>query len=205
MIHYLIGSRNPASHYFDVTIEIETPNPQGQQIRLPNWIPGSYMIRDFCRNVLNLKATCLGQPVELTQIDKSSWQLAACDSAVSIEYQVYANDLSVRGAHLDHLHGYFNGTSVFFEVLGQSEDECRVTIDKPAMDYCERWQLATAMSRTSGYRHQFGCFTARNYDELIDHPVEMGSFRVIEFEACGIPHEMILTGRFDCDEARLAR
>ena len=56
MIRYQITSRNPGSHYFDVSIHIDNPDPDGQQLRLPNWIPGSYMIRDFARNLLDLRA-----------------------------------------------------------------------------------------------------------------------------------------------------
>ena len=56
MIRYQIGSQLPASHYFDVSLRIDAPDPQGQALRLPNWIPGSYMIRDFSRNLLDLKA-----------------------------------------------------------------------------------------------------------------------------------------------------
>ena len=56
MIRYQITSRNPSSHYFDVSISIDKPDPAGQQLRLPNWIPGSYMIRDFARNLLDLRA-----------------------------------------------------------------------------------------------------------------------------------------------------
>ena len=56
MIQYQITSHNPASHYFDVAIRIEKPDASGQALRLPNWIPGSYMIRDFARNLLDLRA-----------------------------------------------------------------------------------------------------------------------------------------------------
>ncbi|MFT5504740.1 MAG: putative metalloprotease with PDZ domain [Gammaproteobacteria bacterium] len=204
MNHYQISSRDPASHYFNVSLTIPKPDSSGQRIRLPNWIPGSYMIRDFSRHIVSLDANAGGKTITITQLDKSNWQIEATDQAITVEYLVYANDLSVRGAHLDNLHGYFNGCSVFLEVVDQAESSCMVQIDQPSANYCKEWKLATAMTRRSGVEFGFGQFEAENYDELIDHPVEMGRFKQIRFEACGVPHDMILTGRFELDEERLA-
>ncbi len=204
MIRYQITSLDPASHYFDVSIRVDDPDPAGQALRLPNWIPGSYMIRDFARNLLDLGASCADQPLAIDQTDKSNWRVAACSGALTIAYKVYAKDLSVRAAHLDHTHGYYNGSSVFLEVLGQSEQACEVLIEKPPAEYCGSWQLATSLGRKQAGPCDFGLYQALDYDDLIDHPVEMGDFTRIPFEACGVPHEIILSGRFECDQQRLA-
>ncbi len=204
MIRYQVGSRNPASHYFDVRVEIDQPDPAGQALRLPNWIPGSYMIRDFARNLLDLRARGEGGELVIEQIDKSNWRVGACAGRVVVEYSVYAKDLSVRAAHLDHTHGYYNGTSVFLEVVGQGDGPCEVVIERPAPDYCAEWKVATSLPRNGAEPYAFGQYAAADYDELIDHPVEMGNFTRVAFEACGVPHDIILTGRFSCDEARLA-
>ena len=205
MIHYHIGSRNPAAHYFDVTLEVARPDPQGQVLRLPAWIPGSYMIRDFARNIVEIDASCGQQPVLLTQLDKSTWQAEACSGELRIRYRVYAWDLSVRGAHLDTTHGFFNGTSVFLEVVGQSEHACEVTIERPEGKAFAGWRLATTLPRDDGRidDFDFGRFHTENYLVLIDHPVEMGEFTRFDFAAGGIHHDVILTGRFDCDAERL--
>lgn len=203
MIRYQIGSENPAGHYFDVTLSIQQPEPCGQIIRLPAWIPGSYMIRDFSKNMLDLKAADAQGNVELLQLDKSSWQLPAIKGAVTISYKVYAWDLSVRGAHLDNTHGFFNGSSVFVEVVGQSENPCQLEIIAPQHSDCKGWKLATTLPRISGEDFAFGLFEAENYQELIDHPVEMGLFEQFHFESCAVRHDVILTGRFKCDYERL--
>ena len=205
MIHYTIGSRNPAGHYFDVTLNIAEPDPAGQIVRLPAWIPGSYMIRDFARNIVEIEAMRAGEPVELIQLDKSSWRIADGVGAVDIRYRVYAWDLSVRSAHLDTTHGFFNGTSVFLEVMGQSEQPCTVEIVRPQIEQADTWKVATTLTRTLGDDFGFGEFSAQNYDELIDHPVEMGDFVVFDFDACGVRHDVVLSGRFDCDCERLAK
>ena len=208
MISYRIGSKNPAGHYFDITLEIPQPASDGQILRLPAWIPGSYMIRDFAKNIVSLEAHQQDRPLTLTQLDKSSWQLPPVEGPVSVCYRVYAWDLSVRSAHLDTTHGFFNGTSVFLEVVGQADAPCEVEICAPDHENCVDWRIATTLPRKENedpatVSFEFGYFRASNYDELIDHPVEMGRFTQFEFNAGGIRHDMVLSGRFDCDLARL--
>jgi predicted metalloprotease with PDZ domain len=204
MIRYQITSRNPGSHYFDVSIRIDNPDPAGQQLRLPNWIPGSYMIRDFARNLLDLRACDQAGELAIEQIDKSNWRVAACSGELTLSYKVYAKDLSVRAAHLDHSHGYYNGSSVFVEILGQGDQPCEVLIEKPEAAFCADWKLATSLRRKQAEAYEFGLYEALDYDDLIDHPVEMSAFTRIPFDACGVPHDIILTGRFECDQTRLA-
>ena len=204
MIHYKIGSTNPAGHYFDITLTIQNQDPDGQVLRLPAWIPGSYMIRDFARNIVEIEASCNNTRVLLTQLDKSSWLLDNCEGPVSIIYRVYAWDLSVRTAHLDTTHGFFNGSSVFLEVVGQGDKPCSIEIIRPDIAPDEQWKLATTLTRSSGDEFGFGSFQAENYQELIDHPVEMGDFTQFDFIACGVRHDVILTGQFNCDQERLS-
>ncbi|MDH5354433.1 MAG: PDZ domain-containing protein [Gammaproteobacteria bacterium] len=205
MIQYQITSKNPVTHYFDVRILIDNPDPGGQCLRLPNWIPGSYMIRDFSRHLVSMTASVDGELLRIHQQDKSNWCVEPCTGTLCIEYLVYARDLSVRGAHLDHTHGYYNGTSVFLEVVGRADESYQVLIGKPETDYSQNWRLATTLARQQAGEFGFGLYQAKDYDDLIDHPVEMGDFRQIRFQACGVPHDIILTGRFDCDEDRLVR
>ncbi len=204
MIRYQIGSRLPASHYFDVSIRIESPDPAGQALRLPNWIPGSYMIRDFARNLLDLRVEGPSGELAIDQVDKSNWRIEPAAGEVTVSYRVYARDLSVRTAHLDHTHGYYNGSSVFMEVIGQADQPCEVLIDRPQAQYCADWRVATSLQREQAETFGFGLYRALDYDDLIDHPVEMGTFSCVSFEACAVPHDIILSGRFDCDEERLA-
>jgi len=161
------------------------------------------MIRDFAKNIVTLEAHANNELVAFQKTDKQSWQFASCSGPLIISYSVYAWDLSVRTAHLDQTHGYFNGTSLFLEVEGQSEQPCSVEISAPARDYGPQWRVATTLSPLKAKPYQFGLYQATSYDELIDHPVEMGRFTLIKFSATGIPHEVAITGRHDCDEKRL--
>jgi len=204
-IHYRIVPSSPEAHLFTITLTIARPAPAGQVLSLPAWIPGSYMIRDFARNIVWLKALCNGAEVAVRKLDKQTWQCAPCQGALEIRYEVYAWDLSVRSAHLDTTHGYFNGSSVFLRVHGWDQLPCAVQILPPEGSGYAGWRVATTLPSADAPQWGFGTYQAADYDELIDHPVEMGTFDIIEFEACGVPHAMTLTGRHRADRERLAR
>ena len=55
-MRYRLNPRHAAAHLFEVALEIDAPDPAGQALRLPAWTPGSYMIRDFARHVVDLAA-----------------------------------------------------------------------------------------------------------------------------------------------------
>jgi len=115
---------------------------------------------------------------------------------VELAYEVYAWDLSVRAAHLDESHGFFNGTSVFLLPIGLEHEPCTVDILPPAGDRYADWRVATGLAPARGTRRLgFGTYQATNYDELIDCPVEMGTFELGRFEVLGVPHEIAVTGR----------
>lgn len=210
-VHYLITPSRPAAHLFEVRCTVSTPDPAGQILRLPAWIPGSYMIREFARNIVAIRAEADGKPVGLEKLDKHSWKTAKLRKGgdLVVTYEVYAWDLSVRAAHLDDSHAFFNGTSVFLAVEGQADRECLVELRRPEGKRYRDWKVATALSPAHGRKgaakpHGFGLYRAADYDELIDHPVEMGEFANAQFEAGGVAHEIVLTGRHDCDLARLS-
>ncbi len=205
MNRYRIQPSAPKAHIFSVKLTIPVPDPTGQRLTLPAWIPGSYMIRDFARNIISLNASCNGEEVTAIKIDKQTWECGSCNGELEIRYQVYAWDLSVRSAHLDTTHGYFNGTSVFLKVVGQESISCEVEIEPPEGDDFSEWRVATTLARKQAEQLGFGLYQADSYDELIDHPVEMGSFTLAGFELNGTPHEIAITGRHHCDMERLCR
>ncbi|WP_374487334.1 M61 family metallopeptidase [Zoogloea sp.] len=208
---YTVQPIDPAGHLFAVTLQINSPDPEGQLFSLPAWIPGSYMIREFSKNIVSLEAQAQGVPVLLSKLDKHTWLLpAGTRGPVLLRYTVYAWDLSVRTAHLDQTHGFFNGTSLFLRVHGQEHQPHRVEILAPVgLDpHAAPWRVATSLPEAIGEagaapRFGFGLYKAENYDDLVDHPVEMGHFTLAEFDACGVHHAVAITGRHDCDLARL--
>ncbi len=186
-----------SGHRLRATLRIADPDPKGQIISMPAWIPGSYLIRDFSRHIEHISAKSGYQEIPLTKLDNHRWRIAPCQAPVTITAMIYAWDLSVRGAHVDETHCFFNGTSVFFQVHGQEEHPCRLSLLPPPSP--ARWNVYTSLPQDARAnakisRKGFGTYLAENYDALIDHPVEMGTPDVITFNACGAKHEMVFTG-----------
>jgi len=206
-IRYTIVPKQPAAHLFEVTVTVADPDLAGQRFMLPVWIPGSYMVREFARNIVTLRAfNDAGRKVRVEKTDKHTWQAAPVKGALTLRYEVYAWDLSVRAAHLDDTTGFFNGTSVFLAPLGHEEAQCVVDIQKPEGAAYRNWRVATALPEARGTkRYGFGEYRAQNYDELIDHPVTLGKFELATFNAHGVPHDVVIAGRvIGLDMARLS-
>jgi len=207
-VEYRIRPSHPGAHLFELSCSVPGPDPAGQVFSLPAWIPGSYMIREFARNIVRLWAQADGRPCTIDKLDKHTWRAAvpAGTRVLTVHYEVYAWDLSVRTAHLDTTHAFFNGSSVFLAVAGRTATPCVVTIERPVGDAFRDWKLITTLpaehGKPGGPCH-FGRFRAADYDELIDHPVEMGLFTRARFTAAGVPHDIALSGRHDCDLERL--
>jgi predicted metalloprotease with PDZ domain len=185
MISYRIDVDDPHLHQYRVTMTVARPAAE-QRLSLPVWIPGSYMVREFGRHLSALAASQGRREVPLEQLDKTTW-LARCSgrAALTVSYRVYAFDTSVRTAFLDARRGFFNGTSLCLRAEGLEDTPHRLALGKlPA-----GWDVATAL-RPTGARG----FEADGYDELVDHPVELGRFWRGRFEACGVPHEFVVAG-----------
>lgn len=202
-VEYRLGISDADAHLIDVQMRLASPDPQGQMLSLPNWLPGSYMIRDFSRNVVSIRASCNGDEVMLTKVDKSNWQAPAGLSQLTVEYRVYAWDLSVRAAHVDRTHAFFNGSSVFLSAQGFESEPHGVFIQRPLHDSSTTFEVATTLPGKQVEPSGFGHYEATDYDELIDHPVEMGDFKRLHFDACGVPHEVVFTGACYFDEQRV--
>lgn len=194
-LHYAIRPADPGAHVFHVVCRVEDPDPAGQLFMLPAWIPGSYMIREFARNIVRISAVAGGRKVALAKLDKHTWRAAPVKGALEVACEIYAWDLSVRAAHLDRSHGFYNGTSVFLLPIGLEHERCTVDILPPAGSEYADWKVITGLTPARGTsRLSFGTYTARDYDELIDCPVEMGRFELGRFDVLGVPHEIAITG-----------
>jgi len=203
-VQYTVNCINPEAHLFEITCSIQKPNPAGQRVSLPNWIPGSYMIRDFSRNITEISVKNNNALLTINKVNKNTWQCEPSDTPIIITYTVYAFDLSVRSAHLDTSHAFFNGTSLFLMVHGFENKYCSVDILKPKNKKYKDWKVATTLTNDSSKVYGFGVYKANNYDELIDHPVEIGEFSIIKFKPKGIEHELVITGRYLTNEKLLA-
>lgn len=204
-IRYHVAAPDPRNHQFHIRCTVARPDPQGQTFALPAWIRGSYLVRDFSKHVIGLRAWRGKQEVAIERLDKSSFRCAAGRGALRLEYAVHAFDESVRKAYLDTRRGFFNGSSLFYAPVGQESARCDVEIEKPAG--VDGWKLDTTLKAHRVSADGFGTYRADDYEDLIDHPVEMGAFERLHFNVDGIPHAAVFSGPKpylrDLDGARL--
>ena len=191
-IHYHVEPSDLHAHIFRITLTIARPAAR-QEVSLPVWIPGSYLVREFSKNLQGLEARQGKQTLQLTQCDKHRWQ-ADCDTRkpLVLAYAVCAYDTSVRTAWLDASRGFFNGTSLCLRVEGQ--EKRKHTLDIASTPATTDWSVATGLTPVKTDKNGFGLYAAANYDELVDCPVEMGSFWTGRFTACGVPHRFVVAG-----------
>ena len=190
-VHYDVVAAHLQAHLFQVALTIAQPQAQ-QTVSLPVWIPGSYLVREFAKNLQNLRARQGKREVSLQQTDKHTW-VADCHgkAPLVLTYEVCAYDNSVRTAWLDASRGFFNGTSLCLRVHGQEQQPHTLEVSAPA---APTWSLATGLAALKVDKKGFGLYAAAHYDELVDCPVEMGDFWVGKFTACGVPHRFVVAG-----------
>ena len=191
-LHYCIEAADLNAHLFRVTLNIAQPDAM-QVVSLPVWIPGSYLVREFAKNLQRLNAKQGRRQPAIQQLDKCSWQIdCKAGQPLTLSYEVYAFDNSVRTAWLDSQRGFFNGTSLCLRVLGQEDIPHQLQL-QPVKGQTS-WQAATGLTAVKTDKRGFGLYQVANYDELVDCPVELGAFWCGSFKACGIEHRFVVAG-----------
>lgn len=206
-VHYHIAIENPDQHLFAIKIDITPKNADDITISLPNWIPGSYMIRDFSKHILDFEVSDAIGKLNFKADTKSSYVIEHNNKPLSVCYHVYAFDLSVRKAYLDQEFGFINPASSLFQVDQMANQPCLVTLVPPSkgLAKCQNWLPATGLKSTSAKSpFTYGDFTADSYLLLTDYPVMYGELDIAEFSVEGIPHYLITVGRHFGDLKRVA-
>ncbi len=225
-IHYKLCPKKPETHLFEIQCIIPaqvlplTSNSTSQgtltqkfRLQLPAWIPGSYLIRDFAKYLVTIEAACDGKAISLNMVDKNTWECEGVSRSLKapliVNYQVYAFDLTPRGAYLDNTQAFFNGSRLFILPLGFEKSECLLEILPPEDLQYQSWKVATTLTpgQTNNNNKNincidskgFGLYQSSNYDQLIDHPVLIGNFERYPFKAINIPHDLIITKKYPGD------
>ncbi|MDS7966418.1 M61 family peptidase [Acinetobacter sp. V117_2] len=200
MLHYQIEFDDYKQHLVHVTIRfLANPN---QELWLPTWIPGSYLIREFSKHIEAVKAYDeAGRMLNIKKTEKNRWRLFNTDhELITVEYDVYAYDLSVRGAYVDQTRLYINPACVCLGLDGQEQSACELEIFLP--DELKHFQLATGLASKSLVKGRF-TLKADHYDQLIDSPFELADQTRFSFEAHGIAHEFAISGQHSTNVDRL--
>lgn len=202
-VRYQLELADLAGHYLDVVVEFTPQDGTPVILSLPAWIPGSYMIRDFARHLLDIRAEDATGALALQQLDKQRWQIMPRTSAITVRYRLYAFDLSVRANYLTGDIAVINPAASCLQVHGQ--EQFRHVVSVLAGQAPAQWQLATGLPRAQGQSPlAFGDFIATNYAQLIDSPLLAGALDVASFQVDGIPHHVVLCGAVATDVQRIA-
>ncbi len=210
-IEYTLSFEHVGQHLIDVTLKFTAQSQQ--ELWLPVWVPGSYLIREFSRHVSTPTATTFNsndakssRQISIEKITKNRWRLDCNDGEhIVVHYQVYAFDLSVRGAYLDHTRAYANPACVCLAVAGQESFSTRLTIQSGQVFAqlpiaCSLGQYSAPLITETNTTYQF---IAHDYDELIDHPFEIAEQSLASFDVLGIEHKIAVSGRHRTNMPRL--
>lgn len=186
-LFYQVAMSQPASHLFEVTLQVKNWHSKTLDLKMPVWTPGSYLVREYARHVQDFVGhNSTGERLVSQKIGKNHWQVTTDNcSEVKVSYRVYANDLTVRTNHLDATHGYFNGAALFFFVPELAQQPITVEIIVPQSD----WLVTTTMPKVAG---KTNTFVAQDFDTLVDTPVEVGTQRVYDFDVLDKPHSLAI-------------
>lgn len=181
-IEYFLCVKDPWKHLFSVKISVSYIDNE-LYFTMPAWIPGSYLIRDFSRNIRNLRAFSGNKALKIEKVDKSTYKIE-CRGNVELYYDVYSNEFDVHTSHLDSEHGFFNGINVFMYIEEHKNNNAKIFI-KPYSG----WYVSTPL-KIIGNNEYF----AENYDILADSPFEIGKHKIINFTLDKKIHNIIIYG-----------
>ncbi len=198
MLKYVVSMPNPNTHYFEVKMKVGdykdlVSDPNKLHVKMPVWTPGSYLIREFARNIPELLATQSGEKATSYKVSKNEWIVETLGSSeIEISYRVYAFEFTVDTSYLDNLHAIINGASVFMYVEGMQSLEGTLEI----IPFRDWKQVATGLERRAEDKFEF---SFPNYDILLDSPIEIGSQRIHKFKVNATTYEVSIysTAHFD--------
>ncbi|MGL6340255.1 MAG: M61 family metallopeptidase, partial [Waterburya sp.] len=197
-LFYQVAMSQPASHLFEVTLQVNNWQLATLDLKMPVWTPGSYLVREYAKHVQDFLAQdSHGQVLASQKVSKNHWQIQTqgC-SAIKVSYRIFANELTVRTNHLDTTHGYFNGAALFFFVPGLEQHPIKVQIIPPQSD----WQVATTLPKAE---RESNTFIAPDFDTLVDTPVEIGTQQIYDFEVLNKPHSLAIWSQGNAEPQKI--
>ena len=205
-ITYILSMPEPQTHYFEVEMQLRDLSAANVKknagsdgpfvdVRMPVWTPGSYLIREYAKNVEAFTATAGGKAVRSEKVRKDTWRVYSSANNLTVRYRVYANELTVRTSFIDIDHGYVTPASIFMYVDALKNAPHRVVVQP-----YKAWnQVTTGLNAVGKFTYE-----APNYDIIVDSPIEIGNQTIFSFMAAGIPHRVAMYGLANYDSVRLA-
>jgi predicted metalloprotease with PDZ domain len=201
---YHLSMPQPNSHYFAVKIDVEKNDQRTQEFKLPVWTPGSYLVREFSKNLNQVKAIdANGKALTVKKKSKNAWEVE-CEGIqkYTLFYEVYSFELSVRTPYLDNTHGFVPGAAVFM-YTENSRDQKGFLKVYPHHSFAK---VSTAL-KGADFKTESGCqtFVFNDYDQLVDSPIEIGNHKEFSFIAAGVNHKVAMYGEANYEIEMLKR
>ena len=198
-VRYYLTMPKPQNHYYHVEMVLEGFNEKSLDVSLPVWAPGSYLVREFAKNINLVSATDgSGNKIDIQKKKKNTWCIARGKAQeIRISYDVYAFELTVRTSFLDLTHGYVSGSGVFMFV----ENHLDATGELIVVPHEGFSEVSTALPKKDKNRPYF--FTYSDYDHLVDCPLEIGNQLIFDFDASGVKHTVAIYGEGNFEIERL--
>ncbi len=188
-ISYNVSFPEAQAHYVDIEMNIKGIKTDFIDVRMPVWTPGSYLVREFAKNIESLSAKNVsGSSLSSSKINKNTWRITNTKNQnININYRVYAFELSVRTSFVDASHAFLSPSGLLMYPEGMIKSPSTVTI-KPY----KNWEkISTGLDPVKGKNNTF---YAPDYDILYDSPLEVGNHDTFDFMAAGVKHEVAMYG-----------
>jgi len=191
-ISYELRMPKPQNHYFEVQMNIADNDDKQIEVKMPVWTPGSYLVREFSKNVNLVKAfTKDGKALKVSKKSKNAWLIdAGNEKNIQVKYEVYSFEVSVRTPFLDLSHGFVSGSGVFMYVEKAKNQAGSVTV----FPHESFKRISTSLPLDQTAKGAGQRFTFENYDQLVDCPMEIGNQEIFEFSAVGVLHTVAMYG-----------
>lgn len=193
-IKYNLKMPKPQNHYYLVEMELEGFSKKEIEVKMPIWAPGSYLSREFAKNVNQVIAKDEnGNNLTVQKTSKNTWNIVKGKAKkVVVNYEVYAFELTVRTSFLDLTHGFVSGSGIFMYVDGYKDSNGLLEVF-PHESFSV---ITTALNEKSEGVTKDGSttFEFENYDQLVDCPIEIGNQEEFSFTAAGIKHNVGIYG-----------
>ena len=198
-IAYAISMSKPWTHLLEVEMRVKWAQmPERTELKLPVWTPGSYLVREYARQVQDFGAKgAKGTDLAWRKTNKNTWQVDTNGAKeIVVSYKVYSNELTVRTNELNDEHGFWNNAATLLFVKDQLKAQSTVKVTPYG-----NWRVATGLPPVNG---QANTFRAENYDVLYDSPFEVSDYKEISFDVEGKRHRIVMSGDGNYDLKRLA-
>ncbi|MFN8237618.1 MAG: PDZ domain-containing protein [Chitinophagales bacterium] len=197
-IRYTLSFPAPHTHYVHVEMHISDIASEELQLKMAIWTPGSYLIREFQKNIDFVEAAITHQdPIRLEKTDKNTWKIDTRHTKeVTIKYQTYCFEYSVRTNFVDDSHALINGAPTFLYIEGYENTGAEVHI----IPFSAWKNISTSLPAKEDNKW---IRVASNLDELIDSPIEIGNHTSYFFDAADVTHELAIYGKSNCDTEKL--